>query len=117
MSGTYKPHEQREQEQFVQEYAKQMANRLLGKYLFVFGLVILMLASFIWFFNERRFGYTADARFLSLNGLKILASEIIRKWLSDNLLDAEKLTNVLRVYCHTDRSLLKYMELTILVIC
>lgn len=47
MSGTYKPHEQREQEQFVQEYAKQMANRLLGKYLFVFGLVILMLASFI----------------------------------------------------------------------
>lgn len=46
-TGNLLPHEQNEQERFVYEYVKQQINRLLGKYLFVFGLTILMLSAFI----------------------------------------------------------------------
>ncbi|WP_253650534.1 hypothetical protein [Vibrio sp. Y29_XK_CS5] len=45
--GNLLPHETKEQEKFVHEFAKQQANKLLGKYLLVFGLTVLMLAAFI----------------------------------------------------------------------
>ncbi|MBU1392516.1 MAG: hypothetical protein KJ560_06065 [Gammaproteobacteria bacterium] len=46
-TGNLLPYEQKEQERFIHEYVKQQINRLLGKYLFVFGLTILMLSAFI----------------------------------------------------------------------
>lgn len=46
-AGHMLPDRTNKQEDFAHEFAKHQSNRLLGKYLLVFGLVVLMLAVFI----------------------------------------------------------------------